>query len=112
MNMDDMATSLGLESGEFYELVEVFVETTSSDLAKLESALMDNETQQVVEAAHSIKGAAGSLGFDDAHELAKKIEMNARQNILDGSIEDAGAIKEALAVISQAMEGRNHHGVR
>lgn len=110
MNMEKMATNLGLDSGEFYELVEVFVEATTSDLAKLESALSAREAAQVVEAAHSIKGAAGSLGFDDAQMIAKKIEMNARENILDESMEDARAIKKTLNAISQALEESGTHG--
>jgi HPt (histidine-containing phosphotransfer) domain-containing protein len=110
MNMEKMATDLGLDSGEFYELVEVFVETTTSDLAKLESAISARKATQVVEAAHSIKGAAGSLGFEDAQNLAKKIEMNARENILDGSLEDAVTIKKTLKAISQALEENGSHG--
>ena len=105
MNFESMATDLGLESGEFCELVEIFVESTASDLEKLETALSSGEAEQVVEAAHSIKGAAGSLGFNDAQILAKKIESNARQNMLDGSEKDANAIKKNVNAISQALKG-------
>ena len=105
MDLENMATDLGLESGEFYELVEIFVETTASDLDKLESALSTGQAEQVVEAAHSIKGAAGSLGFHDTQMLAKKIEMNARQNVLDDSMDDAIAIKMNLDTIFQALKG-------
>jgi HPt (histidine-containing phosphotransfer) domain-containing protein len=105
MNFESMATDLGLESGEFYELLEIFVEATASDLDKLESALSSGKAEQAYEAAHSIKGAAGSLGLDDSQMLAKKIELNARQNMLDGSMEDAIAIKKNLNVISQALKG-------
>ena len=110
MNMEKMATDLGLEFGEFYELVEVFVEATTSDLAKLESALSAGKAEQVVEAAHSIKGAAGSLGFDDAQMVAKKIEMNARENILDGSLEDAGIIKKTVDAIARALKESSGYG--
>jgi len=110
MNMEKMAINLGLDSGEFYELLEIFVEATTSDLAKLESALSARKAEQIVEAAHSIKGAAGSLGFDDAQMVAKKIEMNARENILDETLEDAGAIKKTLNAISRALEESSGHG--
>ena len=105
MNFESMATDLGLESEEFCELVEIFVESTVSDLEKLESALSSGEVEQVVEAAHSIKGAAGSLGFNDAQMLAKEIESNARENTLDGSIEAAVAIKNSVNAISEALKG-------
>ena len=105
MNFESMATDLGLESGEFCELVEIFVESTASDLEKLDSALSSGEAERVVEAAHSIKGAAGSLGFDNAQTLAKNIESNARKNLLDASVEDAVAIKKMVEEISQALKG-------
>jgi histidine phosphotransfer protein HptB len=112
MNIKNMATNLGLDFGEFYEILEIFVEATSSDLAKMESALCSRKAREVVEAAHSIKGAAGSLGFEDTQMLAKKIEMNARENILDGSLEDAGAIKKTLNVISEALQKSGSHEPR
>ena len=112
MNIKNMATNLGLDFEELHEILEIFVEATSSDLAKLESALSSRKVREVVEAAHSIKGAAGSLGFEDTQMLAKKIEMNARENILDGSLEDAGAIKKTLNVISEALQRIGSHEPR
>lgn len=112
MNIKNMATNLGLDFGELHEILEIFVEATASDLAKLESALSSRKVREVVEAAHSIKGAAGSLGFEDTQMLAKKIEMNARENILDGSLEDAGAIKKTLNVISEALQRIGSHEPR
>lgn len=103
MDLKKMAVDLDLELEEFYDLVEVFVETTASDLAKLESAISTGAAQQAVEAAHSIKGAAGSLGLMDTQGLAKEIEMNARQNLLEGSLENADAIKKELHTISDIL---------
>ncbi len=103
MNLSELATKLDLDEEDYLELVEIFLETTSSDLAKLESAISAGATEQVVEAAHSIKGAAGSLGFKGSHELAKSIEMNARQDILEGSLGAAGSIRGELAMISESL---------
>ncbi len=104
MDLSSQATALGLETGEYLELVELFMESTDADLARLESALSSQTPQQVAEAAHSIKGAAAGLGFENTQVLAKEIEMNARQNVLDGSRKQAEAIKSDLVAISEAFK--------
>ncbi len=104
MDLSALATNLDLEDEEFIELVEVFLETTMADVAKLESAFSIESIDDACAAAHSIKGAAGSLGFEKTHELAARIEMNARQQNLAGSQEDSGAIRRELAAIDQALK--------
>ena len=104
MNVTEHAVGLGLEKDEFLELVEVFLESTESDLAQLQSAISSGNAQEVVEAAHSIKGAAGSLGFSHAQELAKTIEMNAKEQILHGCAKNADDIKTELATIAKLLE--------
>ena len=107
MDFGKMAQDLGLEADEFCDLVRVFIEATTSDLEALESAVSAGAAEQALAAAHSIKGAAASLGFDDASLLAKKIEMNAKRSILQGSLEDASGIRKEMNTISVALE-ENH----
>ena len=107
MDFGEMAQDLGLETEEFCDLVRVFIEATTSDLDTLESAISAGSEEQALAAAHSIKGAASSLGFDDAGLLAKKIEMNAKRSLLQGTLEDAGAIRSKINAISEALK-ENH----
>ncbi len=104
VNLSELARHLDLEEKEFLELAEIFLEATASDLAKLEKALSAGATEEVLEAAHSIKGAAGSLGFEDTYRLAKRIEMNARQRVLEGTLGDASSIRQKLAMIDKALK--------
>jgi HPt (histidine-containing phosphotransfer) domain-containing protein len=104
MNINEKASDLGLEKEEFIELVEVFLESTESDLVRLNSAISAGNFQQVAEAAHSIKGAAGSLGFDNAQSLAKTIEMNAKKEKLEGSRQNADGIKTELVSIARILK--------
>lgn len=103
MDLNSQATELGLETDEYLELVEIFMESTDADLGRLVSGLSSGSSEEVAEAAHSIKGAAAGLGFEETQALAKEIEMNARQNILDGSREQAEAIKGTLVTIGEAF---------
>jgi two-component system sensor histidine kinase/response regulator len=106
IRIEDRAAGLGLETDEFLELVEVFVDATRSDLSQLQAAISAGDTQRVAEAAHSIKGAAASLGFDTTHHLAKKIEMNAKEQILEGSLQDVDGIDADIRAIAQSLDMR------
>ena len=104
MNFGQLAEVLGLEEDEFFDLVDLFVGTTASDLARLEIAISDGAADEAAEAAHSIKGAALNLGFQEIHLLAKDVELNARQQILEGSMEAAQSMKQELVSITKVAE--------
>lgn len=64
------------------ELVDIFKNSFSSDLALLESGLAEGAPDKVRGAAHSIKGAAASLGIRGIHELVVEIEEDSRAGSL------------------------------
>ena len=74
MNFKELAKNLGLEEDAYMELIELFIETGRSDLDKLRSAIDEGNGEEAGNAAHSIKGAAGSLGLIEISEVAKEIE--------------------------------------
>jgi HPt (histidine-containing phosphotransfer) domain-containing protein len=63
MNYKELVENLGLDKNEFMELVEIFIEAGLSDLSKLKDAIDKKNVLQVIETAHSIKGAEDDLGF-------------------------------------------------
>ncbi len=101
MNFNELAENLGLEEDEFLELVELFLETGLSDLSNLKDAIDAKNGPQVVETAHSIKGAAGNLGFMEIFEVVKDVEMKARANSLDGASEAVGNIQEKFDLLRE-----------
>lgn len=104
MNFKELSENLGLEEDEFQEIVELFLETSNADLHKLCSAIDQEDTQQVVEAAHSIKGASGNLGFMAIFEKAKDVEMKAHEKDLSGANEAVENIKKEIDRIAQALK--------
>ena len=100
MNYKELVEHLGVEKNQFMELVELFIAAGLSDLSKLKNAIDEKNVLQVVETAHSIKGAAGDLGFMEIFEMAKDVEMKARENSLDGASEAVGYIKEKFDLLS------------
>ena len=83
MELEKLAEKLGLDVEDIRELLELYVETTYSDLAQLKEAIKAKDAQLAHAKAHSIKGASGNLGLDEMYELAKEIDNQARANSLD-----------------------------
>ena len=86
MEFKDLAARLGIEIEDFIELVELYVQTCRADLEKIRHGVLLGVPADAAAAAHSIKGAAGNLGFDGMAELAKKMEVQAKA----GSLENFG----------------------
>ena len=84
MDLNKLAERLGLDVEDIRELLELYVETTTSDLAQLKGAIETKDAELAHAKAHSIKGASGNLGLDEMYELAKEIDDRARVNSLDG----------------------------
>jgi len=94
VDVKGLAENLGLEEDEYLELVELFLETTESNLDKLKAGIDASDAQQVVAAAHSIKGSSANLGLEEIAEIAKGVEEKARQDSLEEACEAAKLIKE------------------
>lgn len=83
MDFKELGSRLGIDEEDFLELVELFVTTSLGDIDKIKVGFERNNAADAAAASHSIKGAAGNLGFDSIFELAKSMEMQAKQGSLD-----------------------------
>jgi len=88
-------------------LIELFLDTSTSDLNHLQSAVEKGEGLNAVKAAHSIKGAAANLGMAEIYELAKKIETEAHGNQLERAPE---WILTLRGLLDQVAEGLKQEG--
>ncbi|MBF0227007.1 MAG: Hpt domain-containing protein [Desulfobacterales bacterium] len=104
MDLKELASNLGLEDDEFYELVELFISTAGADLEKLENAYNNREAKDASRAAHSLKGSSANLGFIDLSAIAKKAEELAMNKDLETIGSLVGKLKEKLAVIEKKLE--------
>ena len=82
MDFKELGSRLGIDEEDFMELVELFVTTSLGDIDKIKAGMSGNTPADAAAAAHSIKGAAGNMGFDSIFELAKEMEMKAKQGDL------------------------------
>lgn len=86
------------------EIIEVFIRTGRSDLARLEEAINSGDAGAAAAAAHSIKGAAASLGLMGIYSRARAIEERARSGSATGIQEGLQAIAEDLDQIVELAE--------
>jgi HPt (histidine-containing phosphotransfer) domain-containing protein len=67
------------------ELLMLFNDTSSEDLIKIQEAYKEEDPHGMGDAAHSIKGAAASLGIEDIRQVAHELEKAGRSGDLAGA---------------------------
>ena len=72
MNFKGLAEQLEMEETEYLEIMELFLETSVTNLGELQSAVEGKDAQSAFRAAHSIKGAAANLRLNAIFELAQR----------------------------------------
>lgn len=66
------------------KLLRAFVKQTGEDLTALAEAAAEGDTEQLVRAAHRLKGAAGNLGLDACSQSADRIDQLGQAGRTDG----------------------------
>jgi HPt (histidine-containing phosphotransfer) domain-containing protein len=67
------------------ELLEIFKDSLKVDIGLIEQGLTEKNAEKISGAAHSIKGAAASLGINGINDVAMLVEKDSR----DGGFEAA-----------------------
>jgi HPt (histidine-containing phosphotransfer) domain-containing protein len=107
METTKLPENMGVDVEDFKELFKLYMETTSSDLEQLKTALNAGDAENVHEKAHSIKGASGSLGLNELYETAKAIDDRARVNSLNGLENMVQAFSEKYQKLVEEFEKGN-----
>ena len=102
-DFNTMALNLGFDEDEFKEVAQLLVTVSLSDLERLEQGIATQNPDQVKDAAHSIKGAAGNLGFMELANCAATIENSARAQDIDKLTVHIETIKKTLDAISSRL---------
>ena len=98
-----MASNLGFDEDEFKEVAQLLITVSLTDMETLEQGLSENNPDKVKDAAHSIKGAAGNLGFMELSNCAETIENSARSQQIENLEPHVQTIKNWLQAITRAL---------
>lgn len=83
------------------ELVDIFKDSSKADFANLKQSLAKGDPGMGRGSAHSIKGAAASLGFDSIREVTEAIEADCRDGSLTVATEQLPRLEELLSLLQK-----------
>lgn len=101
MDFHNIESFIGVDTHEAGELGRLLAKTLASDLEKIRRGIRDNDVESIAFVAHSIKGAAGNLGFERLSEPAAVMENRARAGRLDG----LGELLLEMQALLEELEG-------
>lgn len=101
MNFKALGSNLGLEEDEFMELVELFIKTADDDIQKIKTAWAHGNAEKVAEAAHSLKGSSGNLGFLNISEVARDAEKRGKENDINKLERLTDSLEQMLSEIKE-----------
>ncbi len=103
MDLKVLAEKVDLEESEYQEMMDLFLTHTAEHLQQLKVAIETGNRDQVIQTAHSIKGSAATLGLTVISGIARGVEINARQNNLNGAERAVQAIQAEIEQIAQLV---------
>lgn len=83
------------------ELLEIFKDSSKNDLALIKRGIEEEKSEQVGGAAHSIKGAAASLGINGITNVTKSIEEDCRAGQLTVAKDKFADLENLLKQLEQ-----------
>ena len=110
MDVKQLASRLGLEEDDIYDVLELFIQTAPSDLMKMTTGLNKQDTVQVGEAAHSLKGSTGTLGLMDISNHAQLIMKQSREKNIEDLTQTVppflNQMKDLLLELKEVLKNR------
>ncbi len=101
MDYKELGENIGLDEDEFIEMLDIFFESGSADLEKLDAAIREGNAGKAHEASHSLKGSAGNLGLEKIFEIAKAIDDKDREGSLEGLDEMVNDLRREYDLLVQ-----------
>lgn len=100
INAEEMAAKIGLNVKHIPILVQSFIDESTQIMDALEAAIAKKDYAEIGNTAHSIKGSAGNLKFDEMYELAKEVELSAKASQEDYPyVAACASLKNAISSI-------------
>jgi len=101
INYEEMAKGIGLKAKHMPMLIGSFLEESVPAIEALSEAIVANDFALISSYAHSIKGSAGNLRFNEIYEMTKEMELAAKSADASFQYDDyLQAVKQAISTIS------------
>ncbi len=96
-----LEADLGIDEEDIIEVCEIFFDELPTELSNMRNVYANNDIKILSRLAHGLKGSAANIGFLTVSELAKQIEIMAKQNKvadLDKYLKDIEEATEELKI--------------
>lgn len=103
-NREKALAQVGHDQGLLEELIDSFRTEYRQWRKQLHRALDDGTEQEVETTAHTIKGAADTIGADEVTEVARQIEERGRRGELEGVDTTAAKLEEAVDRLERTLD--------
>jgi HPt (histidine-containing phosphotransfer) domain-containing protein len=100
LDKETMAKEIGLKVKHIPTLLGSFLGESSQILGRLERAIAIKDYDAINQNAHSVKESAGNLRFNEIYEMAKAMELAAKESDSSFAYEETfTTIKKGIATI-------------
>ncbi len=86
------------------EITELFFSDAPRQMIRIQESIDNQDSDELLEAAHSLKGAAGAFGKNRVYDLAFKLEQLGRAQTIDSAQEYNDMLKQALAAMEEQLQ--------
>jgi len=83
INIEELASCIGVQAKHIPLLLGSFISESLGSLEQLHKAVEDKEYDKIAKIAHSIKGSAANLQLLSLSELARELELQAKEKDSD-----------------------------
>ena len=100
LNFEEMASAIGLNAKHMPMLIGSFLEESETIMEALKDAISKKDFSGIKSQAHSIKGSAGNLKFNEIYEMSREMELAATEGNADFEYQaHYEAVKSAISTI-------------
>ena len=112
MNLRETAEQLGLEITEIIEAAEAFLAMSRMDIETIRNGLEKNDLPAAARAAHSIKGAAATFGFERIYRATLEVESAVRRGEKASCLPAVEEIAMELELLARELDSnrKRQHG--
>jgi CheY-like chemotaxis protein len=86
------------------EITDLFFTDAPKQMERIQTAISTDDTNELLEAAHSLKGAAGAFGDSIVYDLAYELEQLGRSNSIVSAQESHNLLNEALDSMEENLQ--------
>ncbi len=103
LNREALWQRVGGDQGLLRQVVGLFVRTSGGHVAAIREALVAGDGERLRKAAHTLKGAAATLGAAAVAEVARRLEQSARSDLGEAARE-LPALEQELRVLRPHLD--------